>query len=127
MPDFDAPAEALALLELVARAVRDELRGEVDAYPGFREPERADPMNRAFRAVASAVLGMYMPASPSTVSACLRRLAERRLEADGFDTLQIKLLLDEEPGGPDDWLTFLTLSSRSQVADVLRADDPDRA
>ena len=52
MPDADVPPEALALIELVAGAIRRELGEEVDAYPGCRSPEDADPLNRVFRSVA---------------------------------------------------------------------------
>ena len=38
MSDADVPAEALALIEAVAGAIRDELGEEIDAYPG---PPRA--------------------------------------------------------------------------------------
>ncbi len=41
MPDADVPAEALALVERAAAAVRGELGEEVDAYPGRSSPERA--------------------------------------------------------------------------------------
>ncbi len=47
---------ALALVERIAGAIRHELGAEVDAYPGLRDPDRADPLNRAFRAVVRSLL-----------------------------------------------------------------------
>jgi len=47
MSDAGIPAEALAILEVVAGAIRRELGAAIDAYPGRREPEQADPLNRA--------------------------------------------------------------------------------
>jgi hypothetical protein len=49
MPDADVSAEALALIEIIAGAIRDELGEEIDAYPGLRLPERADPFNADYR------------------------------------------------------------------------------
>src|SRR3954453_17086558 len=106
MPDADVPAGALALVERIAGAVRDELGAEIDAYPGASAPERADPLNRAFRAVVRALLeagGTPGQPLPAPVSRTPRRAAERRLAAEGWDDDQIRLLLDLEPGGPDDW------------------------
>ena len=115
------------LIEVIAAAIRDELGAEIDAYPGGRVPEQADPINRAFRAVVTALLRDDKAPSPTTVSLALRTVAERRLAADGFEALQARCLLDEEPAGCDDWLAFLILSSRSQVADALAPDDADHA
>ena len=130
MPDTDVLAEALALIELVARAIRDELGAEIDAYPGAHAPEHADPLNRAFRAVAAALLkrdAADRAVPPARVSQILRRVAERRLARDGWTDRQVRRLIDDEPGGPDDWLAFLVLSSRRQVEDALKPDEPDRA
>ena len=123
MPD----ADVLALVELIAQAIRDELGEEIDAYPGFRAPERSDPINRAFRAVVAAILNRNLAHAPQELSPTLRLIAERRLVMDAFDALLIKRLLDEEPGSPDDWMVFLILSSRQQVTDVFRPDDSDLA
>jgi hypothetical protein len=130
MSDADPSVEALAIIEVVAGAIRDELGEEVDAYPGRREPEGADPLNRAFRAVVRAILGPSTSGIEGThtlVSRALRRVAERRLAAEGWDDHQVKTLIDEEPGSPDDWLCFLILSSRAQIGPLLTPDDPDRA
>ena len=37
-------------------AIREELGEAIDAYPGCRSPEGADPINRAFRAVARSLI-----------------------------------------------------------------------
>ena len=88
MPDDDVPPEALIVIELVAGAIRDELGDEIDAYPGHASPEQADPINRAFQATVLSLLGADLAPGDSpaaAVSRALRRVAERRLAADGFD------------------------------------------
>lgn len=130
MSDADLPVQALAIIEVVAGAIRAELGEEVDAYPGRRSPREADPLNRAFRAVVRAVLVPSTSAArdaDSLVHWALRRVAEQRLAAEGWDDHQVKMLIDEEPGSPDDWLCFLILSSRAQIEPLLTPDDPDRA
>jgi hypothetical protein len=130
MSDADLSAEALAIIEVVAGAIRAELGEEVDAYPGRREPEGADPLNRAFRAVVRAILGSNtsdIERTHSLASLALRRVAGRRLTAEGRDDHRVKTLIDEEPGSPDDWLCFLILSSRAQIEPLRTPDDPDRA
>ncbi len=129
MSDADLPVQALAIIEVVAGAIRDELGEEVDAYPGRRSPEGADPLNRTFRAIVRAILVPSTSAArdaDSLVHWALRRVAERRLAAEGRDDHQVKALIDEEPGSPDDWLCFLILSSRAQIEPLLTPDDPDR-
>jgi hypothetical protein len=126
MPDPDISPETLALLERIAGAIREELGEAIDAYPGYRSPEGADPINRAFRAIVARLLEAEVPpvaGLDGTVSRTLRRLAMRRLSAEGWDDDRIKSLIEGEPGGPDDWLAFLILSSRPQIEPLL---DPDR-
>jgi hypothetical protein len=130
MSDADLSVEALEIIEIVAGAIRDELGEEVDAYPGRQEPEGADPLNRAFRAVVRAILGPNTSGTEGThslVSRALRRVAERRLAAEGRDDHQVKTLIDEEPGSPDDWLVYLILSSRAQIEHLLEPGGPDLA
>ena len=131
MPDDDVPPEALIVIELIAGAVRDELGDEIDAYPGHSAPEQADPLNRAFQAVVLTLLESGptpgVPVAVSVSGPCAGS-PRRRLAADGCDALQARLLLDEEPGSPDDWLTFLVLSSRTQVeprSETSRPTSPD--
>jgi hypothetical protein len=127
MPDDGVPAEALALVERIAGAIRDELGEEIDAYPGASSPELADPLNRAFRAAVRSLLELGDtpgPSLPALVSRTLRRAAENRLAAEGWDGRLVRLLLDLEPGSPDDWLCYLTLSSREQIEPLLGHDDP---
>jgi hypothetical protein len=119
-------AALLNLLESIAQAIRRELGEEIDAYPGCRSPEGADPLNQAFRAVVRSRLEADLPPTGNThslVSQALRQLAEGRLAAEGWDDGQVKFLIEDEPGGPDDWLAFLILSSRQQIEILL---DPDR-
>ncbi len=128
MSDADVPAEALALIARIAGVIRDELGEAIDAYPGATAPELADPINRIFRAIARMILSLNTSGIESTdslLSQALRRVAERRLAAEGWDDLQVKNLIDEEPGSPDDWLVFLILSSRAQIEPLLTPDDPD--
>ena len=109
MPDTDAPAGALSLIELIAGAIRDELGAQIDAYPGLRLPARADPMNRAFRAVVRALLvAGDTPAAELTmiVSRALRLVVERCLISEGWGVDQVRTLMEEEPDSPDDWLCF---------------------
>ncbi|SIO11188.1 hypothetical protein SAMN05444166_2507 [Singulisphaera sp. GP187] len=124
MPDADVPSPALALIELIATAIRNELGAEIDAYPGQRQPERADPLNRAFRAVVRAIVRHItgLDVSPDLVSLTLLQVTQRRLTSEGWDERQVRFLIDQEPGHPDDWLTFLLLSSRPQIEPLL---DPD--
>jgi hypothetical protein len=124
MSEPDNFSSLLNLLEQIAEAIREELGEEIDAYPGCRSPEGADPLNRAFRAMIRSLLRADLPPTELTslVSQALRQLAERRLAAEGWEDRQIKFLSEEEPGGPDDWLAFLILSSRSQIEPLL---DPD--
>ena len=127
MPDADITAEALAIVERIAWAIRGELGAEVDAYPALRDPDRADPLNRAFRAVVAAVLiadGVPASALAAAVARTLLQVALRRLEGDGHDAVRSKELIEGEPGGPDDWLAFLILSSPAQIAPLLEPD-PD--
>jgi hypothetical protein len=128
MSDADLSVEGLAIIEVVAGAIRDELGEEVDAYPGRRSPEGADPLNRAFRAVVRAILGLNTSVaqnSDALVSRALRRVAERRLAAECWVDSQVKTLIDEEPGSPDDWLVYLILSSRAQIEHLLESGGPE--
>ena len=118
MTDPDVPSETLATIEVIAGAIRQELGEEIDAYPGRRDPEGADPLNRAFRAVVRALLsaaGVHDDHLAEFVSHALLVVATSRLEPEGYDARQIKALIEEEPGRPDDWLSFVTLSSRAQI------------
>jgi hypothetical protein len=110
MPDPAVPEGALALVERLAGAVRDALGEEVDAYPGSRSPEGADPLNRASAAVLRSILGPVTGdalASPYAVSLTLRLAAERRLTAEGWGDERVRALIEDEPGSPDDWLIFV--------------------
>src|SRR5947209_2785600 len=127
MPDADVPAGALALAERLASAIRAELGAEIDAYPGASGPEPADPLNRACRAGVRSLLeagGAPGPTLASLASRTLCRTAERRLTADGWDERQVRLLIDLEPGSPDDWLAYLILSSREQIEPLLGPGGP---
>jgi hypothetical protein len=126
MPEPANSPETLALLERIAGAIRRELGETIDSYPGGRSPEQADPLNRVYRAIVRSLLESDLPSAAdlnSLTSLTLRRLAEQRLAATGWDDRQVKSLIEEEPGGPDDWLAFLILSSQSQIEPLL---DPDR-
>jgi hypothetical protein len=122
MAESNLSPDLLALLTRIAGAIRGELGEEIDAYPGPRSPEAADPINRAFRAIVSSLLASIDPPTGETDSLStrtLRRIAELRLATEGWDDRQVKLLIEEEPGSPDDWLAFLILGSRSQLESIL--------
>jgi hypothetical protein len=122
MIEPDISPGLLTLLTRIAGAIRRELGEEIDAYPGLRSPEAADPINRAFRAIVGSLVGSIDPPTGEPnllISATLRHLAERRLASEGWDDRRVKRLIEEERGSPDDWLAFLILSSRSQIEPIL--------
>ena len=127
MPDTTIPAVALALIERITEAIRHELGEEIDAYPGYQTPEGAAPLTRVFRAIVGLVLtAESVPAGnlTRTVSQTLRQAVAHRLQGDGYHDIQIKELIEQEPGGPDDWLVFLLLSSPQQIEPLLGSDQP---
>jgi hypothetical protein len=63
MPELDISSATLALLERIARAIRRELGEVIDAYPGGRSPEQADPLNRSFRAIVRSLLESDLPST----------------------------------------------------------------
>jgi hypothetical protein len=103
------------------------LGAAIDAYPGCRSPEGADPINRAFRAVTGTLARADLAHGTDLdgiVSRALRQLTQRRLKAESWDDDQVKTLVEDEPGSPDDWLVFLLLSAREQIEPLL---DPDHS
>jgi hypothetical protein len=127
MLDLDRGPPIAATIEEIARAIRREMGEEIEVYPGCRAPEGADPLNRAFRTTVRSLLatdGVPGEDLAASVSLALLIVARRRLEAEGWDDPEIKFLLEDEPGHPDDWLCFLILSSRLQIEPLL---DPDVA
>ena len=123
MHDPDVPTGGLVLVERLASAIRDTLGEEIDAYPGSRSPEGADPLNRAFAAIVRAILVSVTgnaAGSPVVVSATLRLAAEHRLAAEAWNDVQVRALIEEEPGSPDDWLVFLLLSARAQIKPLFK-------
>ena len=128
MVDPHEPTPEFAALEAIADAIRRALGDGVEACPGFRDPEQADPLNRAFRAVARRLLETRAASGRELiafVSGALRTLVRRRLEAGGLDGLQIRTLLSLEPGTPDDWACFLILVPWAEVLFWLHAADVD--
>jgi hypothetical protein len=118
------------LVERIAAAIRAELGTATEVCPGHRAPEQAEPLNRAFRAVARCVLepvAMSQGELSRLVSHILRRIVVRRLEAGGLGKRAIQTLLEFEPGTPDDWLTFLILVPWAEVLFWLTYDDPEPA
>jgi hypothetical protein len=106
------------LIETIAESIRDELGDEVEACPGFLTPEQAEPLNRVFRTLARRLLEPVVAPGhdlSGLVSWALRRLVGRRLAAGGLDEIQARILLDLEPGSPDDWLIFLLLVPWAEV------------
>jgi hypothetical protein len=126
MPESSVSLATLVLLERIAGAIREELGEAIDAYPGCRSPEGADPINRTFRAVVRRLVEQddhHESVLDRAVSKVLRLLVERRLSPEDWTEDDVKTLIEEEPGSPDDWLTFLILSSRPQIERLLDPDD----
>jgi hypothetical protein len=92
---FDTPERTaeFALIERIAETIRGELGDEVEACPGFRTPEQAEPLNRVFLALARSLVEPL--AAPDhdlsgLVTWILRRLVARRLAAGGLIRLPKK-------------------------------------
>jgi hypothetical protein len=120
----------LATVALIAETIRQELGDEVEACPGCARPEQAEPLNRLFRALVRRLLEPVVGSGPDLArvsSWILRKLTQERLTAGGLDEHQIKILLELEPGTPDDWLTFLLLVPWAEVAYWLEAADQEPA
>ncbi len=98
MLDPPIPPEALALVELIAGAIRAVLGAEIDAYPGHGSPERADPMTCAFHAIVVAILRKQCIDDLTVVSALLYRAEVRHLTVEGYDGDRVRRLIQEEPG-----------------------------
>jgi hypothetical protein len=112
MCDTRDPPDAVALIEAIAAALREELGVPIEEQPGFRQPGEAGQVNRAFRAMSRAILrpGVRAGEDPSTaLSDVLRRLARRRLGAGLLDAREVDHLLGLEFDGRDDWLAYLIL------------------
>ena len=128
MSDPRDPPDDLALLEAVAAALRDELGVPIEEQPGFRHPDDAGQVNRAFRVVARTILRTAHPEDGDLaprLSDALRRLARRRLELGRLDPPEVEHLLKLEFGGRDDWLAYLNLAPWSEVEHLLETRGPD--
>jgi hypothetical protein len=127
MSEPTASPANLRLLERIAEAIREELGEAIDAYPGCRSPEGADPIHRAFRAVVRRLVeddDLHESVLDRSLSKVLCVLADRRLAREGWADHDVKSLIEVEPGNPDDWLVFLILSAREQIEPLL---DPDHS
>jgi hypothetical protein len=129
---FDAYEKTpeFATITLIAETIRAELGVAVEACPSSTSPEAAEPLNRVFRARARRFLGPIAPPAhdlSALTTWALRTVVPRRLAAGGLDQNKIKVLLEMEPGTPDDWLTFLLLVPRVEVLYWLTAagQEPD--
>jgi hypothetical protein len=119
-----------ALIETIAGTIRGELGDAVEACPGFRSPEHAEPLNRVFGALARHLLEPVVAPDDDLsrfVSWVLSRLVARRLAAGGLGERPIRVLFDLEPGTPDDWLIFLVLVPWCEILFWLAsaADEPE--
>ena len=129
-PDEQPLEGAGTPLRVQLLAVRQGPEVQAARQTALDAPEGADPLNRAFRAVVRSLLeagGAPGPTLASLASRTLCRTAERRLTADGWDERQVRLLIDLEPGSPDDWLAYLILSSREQIEPLLGPAGPHGA
>jgi hypothetical protein len=128
MRDTSDPSDSLALIESIAAALREELGDPIEEQPGFKDPDEAGQVNRAFRATACTILRPNRPAGEDLASALsdvLRRLARRRLEAGLLDASEVERLLRMEFDGRDDWLVYLILSPWSEIEHLLETRGPD--
>ena len=97
MNDPDVPTGALVMVERLAGAIRYTLGEEIDAYPGSRSPEGADPFNRAFAAIVRTILVAVTrdtAVSAPVVSVTLRLATEHRLAAEGWSDAQVRTLIE---------------------------------
>ena len=120
------PTGSLALVERIAGAVRGELGEEIDPYPGLRDPDQRRP--------AQPRLPRRRPFAPGGGRRAPRPTWPRPRPArssgpppSGWrptnrDAVAIKMLIEDEPGHPDDWLCFLILADLAQIEPLL---DPD--
>jgi hypothetical protein len=116
----------LVTVALIAETIRQELGDEVEACPGCARPEQAEPLNRLFRALVRRLLEPIVGSGHDlsrVTSWILRKLTQERLAAGGLNEQQTKMLLELEPGTPDDWLTFLLLVPWAEVVYWLEAAD----
>lgn len=128
MRDTGNLTDDLALLEVIAAALREELGVPIEGQPGFHDADEAGQVNRAFRAMARTILRPGVPEQEdlrATLSDVLRRLARRRLEAGLLDAREVEHLLRLEFDGRDDWLAFLILTDWSEVEHLLQTRGPD--
>jgi hypothetical protein len=129
MCDPRDPPDDLVLIEAIAAALRDELGVPIEEQPGFRGPDEAGQVNRAFRATARTILRASDRAGEdlsATLSDVLRRLARRRLEAGLLDAREVDHLLRLEFEGRDDWLAYLILAPWSEIEFLLQTRGPDQ-
>jgi hypothetical protein len=129
MRDTNDPSDSLALIESIAAALREELGDPIEEQPGFKDPDEAGQVNRAFRAMARTILRPNRPAGEDLASALsdvLRRLARGRLEAGLLDTREVEHLLHLEFDGRDDWLAFLILAPWPEIEFLLQTRGPDQ-
>jgi hypothetical protein len=127
---FDACEQTpeFRMIEMIAGTIRSELGDEVEVCPGLQSPEEAEALNRVFLALARRIFEpLAAPGQDlsSLVTWALRQFVVRRLAAGGLNAIQIRVLLDLEPGVPDDWLTFLILVPWAEVLYWLRSADRD--
>ena len=119
----------LALIEAIAAALREELGVAIEEQPGFHHPDEAGQVNRAFRAMARTVVRPVVVAGEdlsAILSASLRRLARRRLEAGLLDAREVDHLLGLEFDGRDDWLAYRILAPWSEIEFLLQTRGPDQ-
>jgi hypothetical protein len=106
----------------IAEARRAELDAMMEEQPGFRDPDEAGELNRAFRIVARCILrtaiapgGELAERLPSMLS----QAACQRFEHGGLNGQQSEQLVNMEPPGRDDWLAFLILTGWDEILLLL--------
>ncbi len=123
MAGYEAHEQAVevGLILGIAEALRAEFGVTIDAHPGGKGSE-AGVVNRAFRAAASGILKLIVPAGEDldgVVTWTLRHAALRRLGEAGIAEEQARSLLNSEPRLGDLWLAHLSLAPISVIEDLL--------
>jgi hypothetical protein len=112
--------DQLALVLLIARALRDEFGEAIDAHPGGIGNEAGD-VNRAFRTAVRAIVGDFIADGddPAIIlTHLLREAAVRRLVEVGIRSNEADVLTSSEPKLGDAWLTYLALAPISVIDDL---------
>jgi hypothetical protein len=117
-----------ALIQRIARALREELGSDKEDQPALHDPDQAGQINRAFRIVTRTILSTIVPPVEDlarVLTWTLNRLVRRRLADAGLNETQAALVLGMEPASRDDWTAFLILTTTDELQQILREQGPN--